>query len=357
MPLVANSELPTFERLRTAGHTVLSRDRAAHQDIRELHVGLLNLMPDAALEATERQFFRLVGESNPIAQLHMHLFTVGEQVRGAAARNHIERFYEPLERIQADGLDGLIISGANPAQPELSEEPFWQGLTDVATWAEQNVTSTLCSCLATHAVLEHEFGIKRWLQPAKRWGVYEHRLIDRKHPLVRGVNTRFGVPHSRWYDLGLDQFESAGMRVLVHSDIAGVHMATSHDGFRRVFLQGHPEYDTVSLLKEYKREVTRYWSGARGDFPAPPDNYFRPRTRAIFEEHGERLQDAKADGREMPEFPEALVTDQLDNTWHDTGEAIVANWIGLIYQLTHVDRTRPFMDGVDPDNPLGLAVH
>jgi len=355
MPLIANSGLPTYERLRSAGQTVLSPDRAAHQDIRELHIGLLNLMPDSALEATERQFFRLVGESNPIAQLHMHPFAVGEQARGDRALNHIGRFYDTVDRIQDDGLDGLIISGANPAQPELSDEPFWRPLTEIMSWAEENVTSTLCSCLATHAVLQHKLGIRRWLQPVKRWGVYEHRLMSRDHPLVHGVNTRFCVPHSRWYDLRPDQFGAAGSRVLVESEVAGVHMATSGDGFRMVFLQGHPEYDTISLLKEYKREVARYWAGTRGDFPASPENYFRPQTEAIFEEYKERLDNAKSRGEDMPEFPEMLVTEQLDNTWHDTGEAIIANWIGLIYQLTHVDRRRPFMDSVDPNDPLRLA--
>ena len=356
MPLIANSDLPTYERLRAAGQTVLSPDRAAHQDIRELHVGLMNLMPDAALEATERQFLRLVGESNPIAQLHMHLFTVAAEQRSATAQAHIDQFYEPVARIKDDGLDGLIISGANPAQAELRDEPFWDGLTEMLDWAERNVTSTLCSCLATHAMLEHKFGIKRWLQPAKRWGVFEHRLVDRGHPLIHGVNTRFCVPHSRWYDMRREQFAESGARVLVESEIAGVHMATSADGFRMVLLQGHPEYDTISLLKEYKREVSRYWTGERRDYPAPPDNYFRPQTEAIFEEYRERIDHARKNGVGLPEFPESLALEHVDNTWHDTGEAIIANWIGLIYQLTHVDRRLPFMEGVDPEDPLQLLV-
>jgi len=145
------------------------------------------------------------------------------------------------------------------------------------------------------------------------------------------------------------------MHVLVDSDVAGVHLATSRDGFRMLFLQGHPEYDTISLLKEYKREVIRYWDRTRGDYPPSPDNYFRPLTEAIFEEYRERLDDAKSRGTQMAEFPDALVSGQLDNTWHDTGHAIVANWIGLIYQLTHVERSKPFMPDVDPNDPLGLA--
>ncbi len=354
MPLVAHNDLPTFDRLRRQGQTILSPERAAHQDIRELHIGVLNMMPDAALQATERQFFRLVGESNPIAQIYLHLFTVAGQQRGEQARDHIARYYEPIERIKSEGLDALIITGANPAEPELRDETFWDGLTDVMTWAEEKVTSTLCSCLATHAVLEHKHGMRRRLQPEKRWGVFQHRTVDREHPLVSGVNTRFDVPHSRWNDVGRDQFETAGLRILVESPEVGVHMATSRDGFRTVFLQGHPEYDTVSLLKEYKREVLRVWTGVRTQFPPFPEHFFGPFARSVLGEFEQRLTQARKSGEAMPEFPDSLIIQTLDNTWHDTGHAIIANWIGLIYQLTHVDRGKPFMDEVDPDDPLGL---
>ena len=153
MPLVANTELPAFIRLESEGETILQRDAAVHQDIRELHIGLLNMMPDAALEATERQFFRLVGESNQIAQFYMHLFTLPELPRGEKGRAHVEKYYESFEQIKQKGLDALIITGANVTQPDLAMEPFWEPLKEVIDWAHENVTSTLCSCLATHAVM------------------------------------------------------------------------------------------------------------------------------------------------------------------------------------------------------------
>ena len=121
-----------------------------------------------------------------------------------------------------------------------------------------------------------------------------------------------------------------------------------------VFFQGHPEYDTVSLLKEYKREVMRYAAGECEDYPPFPDNFFPEREQAVLLEYRLHLQTALKNGLDMPEFPEQLVSMRLNNTWHDTAEGIVANWIGLVYQLTHEQRNLPFMDGVDPENPFGL---
>ena len=161
MPLVAHSDLPSFERLRSAGQEVLTLERARHQDIRELHVGLLNMMPDAALEATERQFMRLVGSCNRIAQIHVHPFAVDAGVRGLKARDYIGRYYESFEAVRAAGLDALIISGANPALPEMEDEPFWDPLVEVMEWAAGHVCSVVCSCLATHAYLRHFHGIAR----------------------------------------------------------------------------------------------------------------------------------------------------------------------------------------------------
>jgi homoserine O-succinyltransferase len=354
MPIVAHNALPTFARLQQEGISVMAPDRALHQDIRELHIGLLNMMPDAALAATERQFFRLVGESNPIAQFYVHPFTLDQLPRGEDARTHIERYYEPFEALREDGLDALIITGANVSGPELADQRFWEPLRQVVDWALENVTSTLCSCLATHAMLQFRYNQKRVPQGRKIWGVFPHRVVDKRHPLVNDVNTRFDVPHSRWNAVTRSQFDAAGLRVLVESEGTGVHLATSADGIRAVFFQGHPEYDTISLLKEYKREVVLYAIGERQSYPPFPQNYFRTRERALLDEYRTRLDSALQRGGDLPPFPERLVTARLDNTWHDTAEAVVSNWIGLVYQITDNDRRVPFMPGVNPGDPLGL---
>lgn len=353
MPLVAHNQLPSFERLRSEGYRILTPERAGEQDIRGLHIGLLNMMPDAALEATERQFFRLVGSSNPISQFFIHPFTLDEIPRQARAREHINKHYDSFSAIRDSGLDALIISGANVTRPDLREEVFWEPLQAVIEWADQHVTSTLCSCLATHAVLLARHGLGRSRLEHKCWGVFEHQVVRRDHPLVQDVNTRVSVPHSRFNEITADQLEQAGLHVLVHGDEPGVQLAVSADGFRTVFFQGHPEYDSISLMKEYKREIGNFIQGHSAQYPPLPQHYFDQHTRALLEEYRDRVMNALHNDSPIPVFPEKYITQRLSNTWHDSGEALVGNWIGLVYQITHRNLQLPFMAGVDPDDPLG----
>jgi len=334
MPLVAHNTLPTFERLRGEGYRILSPERAREQDIRALHIGLLNMMPDAAMGATERQFFRLVGSSNPISQFYIHPFTLDEIPRGKEAQKHIDQFYEPLSAIQEMGLDALIISGANVTQPNLNEEIFWDPLCDVIEWADKNVASTLCSCLATHAVLLARHSIRRQGLKFKRWGVFDHKVVKKDHPLVRDINTHVVVPHSRFNEVLEHQLVDAGLHVLITGSEPGVQLAVSADGFRTVFFQGHPEYDSISLMKEYKRDVGDFIHGRRETYPPKPQHYFDRHTIALFDEYQERVVQALDKNASVPEFPEKLVLHRLPNTWHDSAEALMGNWMGLVYQVT-----------------------
>ncbi|HSW27930.1 MAG TPA: homoserine O-succinyltransferase [Longimicrobiales bacterium] len=355
MPLVAHSPLPTFDVLRAQGETILSLDRAVHQDIRELHVGLLNMMPDAALRVTERQFMRLVGSCNQIVQFWVHPFSVPGLGRSDETQAYIDRYYTPFDRLREDGLDALIITGANVASPTLEAEPFWAPLQEVFDWAVEHVPSVLCSCLATHALLKHYHGVDRRRLPRKRWGVYRHRITDRAHPLLRDVNTRFDVPHSRHNEISAEQFRGAGLTVLAESDQGDVHLAVSADQFRVIYLQGHPEYDLESLLKEYVREVRRWLAGEISDPPPYPEHYFSPEAAAVADRYVEAAGAARARGTPAPPFPEAEILGFLDNTWGDSGRAFFNNWLGWVYRLAHVDRHELFMDGVDPHDPLGMS--
>jgi homoserine O-succinyltransferase len=345
MPLVQHSDLPTFARLRDTGHEVLSLDRAVHQDIRELHIGFLNMMPDAALQATERQFIRLVGGCNRIAQFFVYPFSLPGLPRESDALTYIERYYSRF---------ALIVTGANVANPALDQEPFWDPLMEVVDWARGHVASTLCSCLATHAMLKRFYHVERQPLPEKRWGVYSHRVVVPEHPLLREINTRFDVPHSRYNDITRDQLEAAGLTVLAESEDGGVHMAVSPDQFRLIFFQGHPEYDTNSLLKEYKREVFHYLNG---ELPAPPPHprhYFPDTAAEVADRFVREAERALRKDLPIPDFLEAEIEPQLDNTWGDTAKAIINNWLGLVYQVTNLDRRRQYMDGVDPHDPLDL---
>jgi len=354
MPLVEHLELPTFSRLREQGHDVLPLERAVHQDIRELHIGFLNMMPDTALEATERQFIRLIGNCNRIAQFYVYPFSLPGLSRSEKTLEYIERYYSKFEDLQQQGLDALIITGANISNPNLEQEPFWEPLMEVVRWAEENVASTLCSCLATHALLRYFYGIERQALPGKRWGVYSHRISSRAHPLLRDINTRFDVPHSRYNEITRHQLEAAGLTVLVESDTGGVHMAVSPDQFRMIYFQGHPEYDRNSLLKEYKRELLRYLSGELASPPPFPENYFPADAAVMAEQFLEQAKQAVLGGGPLPVLQEEAIENMLDNTWGDTAKAFVNNWLGLVYKVTNLDRKQLFMNDVDPDDPLGL---
>ncbi len=347
MPLVAHSRLPAFAQLGSQGHDLLSLDRAKHQDIRELHIGFLNMMPDAALQATERQFIRLIGSSNRIAQFFVYPFSLPELDRSQATRQYIDEYYSRFSELQDLGLDALIITGANVATPALDQEAFWKPLIEVADWAQANVASTLCSCLATHALLKYFHGIDRQPLPNKRWGVYSHRLCASDHPLVREVNTRFDAPHSRYNDISHEQIEAAGLKILAESEDGGVHMAVSPDQARVIYFQGHPEYDRNSLLKEYKREVRRFQSGELTSMPPYPDNFFTADALQL-------LDSAPRSGELFPDTLEQGLENRIDNTWGDTAKAIFNNWLGIVYQLTNLDRRKQFMPGVDPEDPLGI---
>ena len=189
----------------------------------------------------------------------------------------------------------------------------------------------------------------------KQWGVYSHRIVDNGHPLLSNINTRFDTPHSRFNDVEREKMEAAGLHVLVASEEAGVLLAVSSDGLRFVYFQGHPEYDIVSLMKEYKREISRYLHRDRGDYPPFPDNYFSDEAQALLNDYKHDLIAADADGKTIPTYPEQEIVALLDNTWTDTGKALFNNWLGLVYQLTNRDRKLPHMSGVDPHDPLGTG--
>ena len=360
MPLVSHFPLPTFGELRQRGHQVLDLDQANCQDIRELHIGLLNMMPDAAFQVTERQYLGLIGACNQIVQFYVHPFTIEGLKRDASTQDYIDRYYSRFSDLQKTGLDALIITGANVSNPDLRQEPFWEPLREVAEWAKETVTSVMCSCLASHALIEMLYGVKRSRMDRKKWGVYRHfhTAAGLKHPLLRDVNTLFDVPHSRWNTLDLEDLEQAGLPVLVVTRADDVHLATSPDGFRFIFSQGHPEYDINSLLKEYKREVLHFAGHSRKTYPPYPENYFSERCERLARTIEKLARRRRADGEALSadEFSEGDFETCLHNTWGDTGKAIFNNWLGLIYQMTHIDRTRPFLNGINPEDPLGLRL-
>ncbi|MBC8375791.1 MAG: homoserine O-succinyltransferase [FCB group bacterium] len=354
MPLIAHTALPTFDLLRQQGREILTIDQALNQDLPELHIGFLNLMPDAAFKATERQFLHLVGSSNQNIHFYVHPCTIDGVVRDEQTLDYINSYYTSFDELKTSGLDALILTGTNPANPTLELEPFWEPLGEVIDWATENVTSMMCSCLAVHAIVKHKHNMERQPLQKKRWGVYRQQITNPNHPLLKDINSPFDVPHSRNNDISAEQLQAAGFEILVQGMESGVHMAVSPDLFRMVYLQGHPEYDKISLLKEYKREVIQYFEGARVTFPENPENYFNADITEIIHHHRVAVTRAKDIGYQIPAFPESEIESLLENTWRATGEALFDNWLGLVQQLTNTDRHLPFKAGIDPEDPLKI---
>ena len=332
MPLVAHTELPAFDRLRAESLPVLDLAEANRPEVGSLHIGILNLMPDAALQATERQFLRLLTAGRKHAYVYAHLFTVEGSGRQDAVREHLDNYYTSFSQLKQRGLDALVITGANPASPTLHTEWFWEGLTEVMDWANDHVTSTVCSCLATHAMVQHYHDTERAKLPHKRWGVYPHRLVDPGHPLLNGVDAHFDAPHSHVYEVTEAQLTAAGVRLLAVSEEAGVHLAVSADGLRFVYFQGHPEYDSNSLLKEYKRELNRFATGVREDYPPFPEHYFSPAALQQLTTYASEMRATTDREALLAKFPEAELSANLDNTWTGTGRAMFGNWLDLVHK-------------------------
>lgn len=347
MPLVAHRHLDSLQRIQAEGHEVLSMERACSQEIRELHIGLLNMMPDGALQATERQFLRLISNANRIAQIYVHIFTVSGVPRSAATQAYIEQHYERFEDLKQEGLDAVIFTGTNPTQERLLDEAYWPQVQEILDWAQNHTVSILCSCLASHLALQHQYGIQRHRGLRKRFGVFPHRVVAPHHPLVANLNSRFDMPHSRWNDVPESAFLAHNLQVLVRDEQGHVAVATSADGFRQVYLQGHPEYDRLSLLKEFCRDLQLYMQGQLKEAPFLPEHYCSAKGMDLVANF---MQNKETN---ISILEEALLH-EIDVTWRDTAKAFFSNWLGLVYQLTHYDRQKQFMDGINPQDPLGF---
>jgi len=200
MPIVAHNLLPTFKRLKASGSLILPANFAKQQDIREIHIGLLNMMPDAALEATERQFYRLIGCSNQIAQFYIHPFTLDSIPRGDKAQKHIHQYYENFNEIKIKGLDALIISGANVTHSNLQDEPFWTQLIEVIDWAALSTSSiqtkkaqAIFLTLAANSVLNEKRMPEYW-EIKKRWLAGDARKIVEQR--TKDMNRRMGIVYN-----------------------------------------------------------------------------------------------------------------------------------------------------------------
>jgi homoserine O-succinyltransferase/O-acetyltransferase len=287
-------------------------------------VGLINNMPDAALKATERQFVDLMRESTRNTVVRLLLFAIPAVPRSATALADMAGRYHDVSELWGARLDGLIVTGTEPRSKDLKDEPYWDALGQLIDWTREHATSTVWSCLAAHAAVLRTDGIERQLLPEKCSGVFACEAVDR-HPMTRGVPMPMRIPHSRLNDLPEQALKSCGYRILTRSAVAGVDMFIKQERSLNVFLQGHPEYETNSLLREYRRDIDRYLRGERDHYPAAPQGYFDEqatawahvfRRRALADRHGELIK----------AFPMRELEAGLGSNWHSAAAAIYENW-------------------------------
>lgn len=264
MPIKIPRTLPARAVLQSENVFVIDDERALHQDIRTLRVAILNLMPTKI--ATETQLLRLLGNT-PLQVEVVLLRTASHEAKNTDA-DHLLNHYLTFDEIREQRFDGLIITGAPVELLEFEEVDYWPELTRILDWADTNVQSTLYLCWGAQAGLYHRYGIPKYRLSRKMFGVFEHRTLHPEQPLLRGFDETFYAPHSRHTEIRFEDLVKVnGIRILSRSDAAGIHIVGSKDN-RHIYVTGHPEYDPLTLLSEYARDL------ARGLNIHLPQNYF-----------------------------------------------------------------------------------
>jgi homoserine O-succinyltransferase len=314
-----------------------TRERATTTE--SLDIGLVNNMPDAALEQTERQFTGLLSAAAGERRIGMKLFCLPEIIRAGAARERVKQRYAPLDELWKSRLDGLIVTGTEPRTPDLREEPYWRTLTKLIDWAAANTRSTIWSCLGAHAAVLHMDGIGRHPLADKCFGLFDCVKVA-NHAILKGVPATLPIPHSRWNELREQELVAAGYDILTRSAHAGVDMFARQGNSLFVFFHGHPEYEARTLLGEYRRDVRRFLRGERETYPAMPRDYFDVGTAQRLAEFRVR---ALSDRREalIETFP-GCSEGSLRAPWRPGAERLMSNWLGQLTQRG-MQRRKPAM--------------
>lgn len=300
MPIRVQNDLPVKEILEKENIFVMDEHRAMHQDIRPIRIGLLNLMP--LKEETELQILRSL--SNTPLQVDVVFVHVASHQSKNTATSHLNKFYVTFEEIKKEKFDGFIITGAPVEQMPFEEVDYWEELKQIMEWTKTNVTSTLHLCWGAQAGLYYHYGIDKVQLDEKLFGVFRHKVLNRKIPLVRGFDDVFLAPHSRHTDVPIEKIRAdERLMILAESEKAGAFLTMADDG-RQIFVMGHPEYDRITLDKEYKRDKEK------GLPIKMPENYYE-----------------NDDDTTKPLL-----------TWRATANNLYTNWLNYyVYQVTPYD--------------------
>lgn len=300
MPIRIDNELPAKQKLEIENIFVMGNTRADTQDIRPLKIIILNLMP-TKLE-TETQLLRLL--SNSPLQIDIDFLQVATHEAKNVSKSHMDKFYNVFEDIKGNKYDGMIITGAPVEQMPFEEVDYWDELCKIMEWSKKNVYSVMHICWGAQAGLYYHYGIKKYPTDKKIFGIFPHFCLDDTHPLMRGLDDIYYVPHSRHTQIKRsDIAQIKDLQILSYSEEAGVHIIADMD-CRKFFITGHSEYDRDTLAKEYFRDIDK---GLDIDMPV---NYF-----------------PKNDPRAVPKM-----------TWRGTANLIFNNWLNyFVYQKTPYD--------------------
>lgn len=299
MPILVPKGLPAYKILKEENVFVMNEQRASKQDIRPLHIAIVNLMPTK--EVTETQLIRML--ANTPLQVDLQLLTMDSHESKNTDAQHMKSFYKTYEEIKNQRFDGMIITGAPVEFLPFEEVDYWKELTEIMEYTKKNVFSTLHICWGAQAGLYYHYGINKYVLPQKLFGVYKHKLKNTKSELVRGFDEEFYAPHSRHTQVRKEDIKNVpGLKILAESDATGAHIISSKDK-RQIFVQGHMEYERETLKLEYDRDIKK---GMDIDVPA---DYFK--------------DDDPSKG--------------IVVKWSGHGNLFFANWLNYIYQETPFD--------------------
>ena len=264
MPIKIQSDLPAKAELEDENIFVMDENRAMSQDFRELQIVILNLMP--IKQDTELQLLRAL--SNTPLQIDITFLQMESHVSKNTSASHLKKFYMTFSEIRKCKYDGMIITGAPVEKLDFEDVNYWKELTEIMEWSVTHITSTLHICWGAQAGLYYHYGVQKVLLKQKLSGVYQHQVMNRKEPLVRGFDDLFMAPHSRYTEAcRKDILSNPGLKVLADSGEAGIYIVMAQEG-KQIFVMGHPEYDRLTLDQEYKRDIERELE------PELPVNYY-----------------------------------------------------------------------------------
>jgi homoserine O-succinyltransferase/O-acetyltransferase len=329
-----------LDKDRTPGHWAGSHssepatfigDRATRADC--IKIALINNMPDSALEDTESQFFHLLEAAAGDIPVHVELYSLPHLPRTDRGDRHLHNFYRDIDELWNKQFDGVIVTGTEPHQPNLRDEPYWPVMVDVLDWAEHNTVSTVLSCLAAHAGVLYSDGIHRHPLNDKQFGVFGYKKVS-DHALTLGAPDLIQIPHSRWNEVRGDALVACGYVVLTQSPDAGVDLFVKNKG-RSLFVhfQGHPEYEAKTLLKEYRRDVRRFLRRERETYPSMPHGYFDGAAAELLSAFRENAL-ARPSEEVLELFPEAAVATTLKRSWQSSAALMYRNWLQYIASRT-----------------------